>query len=430
MAAVMPRCLRCTFLFAIFLLSVLVFPVVAQQSMISAGDDQAPSQLPRGIGSVVAALNGLVKSTNDFVSLGRASQRLQLVRRSLTASLLASNSDGVGFTKLTLSPEAVLCGVRGDYAIAIANRSLVSTVSSTIQTTATPSKIDSFASAIGSLFQGYSFSVEGKKNSQEAKRDIEQRCRLEVYNYSKAYYGMPIAAGAASPNASPEEAGILDFVSPASALLGALGAIITPMVTNLASVVDENRRIEAIASYFSSKQHRDLVSNAARQVAATADEFARNNRMIAIGHFSEAFAIIRNGVEPSKVEECKTGLKERVIQVPDPAKPGDTVATPSDAFILCYEKLWRSLADATTGLLKSADDYDQFADATASSATAQATNIAKYLDAIENPDPPTLKDIVASSVKLIAFADTVSRALSPENQAKLKSAIAALVNVK
>jgi hypothetical protein len=421
---------RRRFLFAVLAILMSAFPVQAQQPSASTADDQAPAQLPRGIGSAVAALSGLVKATNDVALLGRSSKRLEIIRSSLTTSLLMMNSDVIGIAKPDLSPDAVLCGVRGDYAIAMANRSFVGTVSSTILTTATPSKIDSFATAIGSLFQGYSFDIDDKKNSLQTKKDIEQHCKSEVFSYPKAFYGTTITANAPPPGKNAEEAGLLDFVSPASALFGALGTIITPIVTNLASIVDENRRIEAIALYFSSKQHRDLVSNAAKQVAATADDFARTNRMIAIGRFSEALAFIRNGVEPGKIGECKEGLKERLVKLPDPSKSGDFIMAPSDAFVICYSKVWRLLSDTTTTLLKAADDYDQFADAAASSAASQATKIAKYLEVIENPDPPTLKDLIASSVKLIAFADTVSKALSSENQAKLKSAIAELVHQK
>src|SRR5262249_25239865 len=153
--------------------------------------------------------------------------------------------------------------------------------------TATPAKIESFSAAIGSLMKSYTLDIPENKNAEEVKKGIADRCKNELSSFARQYYGAPTqkvpAVASGNPELSP-----LDFLSPVSALFSALNAIVTPIVTNLASVVDENRRIDAIAAYFRVKMNRDQVTAAAKRLGDMADSFTTAKRMMSLGRFTES----------------------------------------------------------------------------------------------------------------------------------------------
>jgi hypothetical protein len=402
--------------------------VFAQQESTEAETDSSV-QLPPAIGAAIAGLNGLVSATSQELELGRSSARLHMIRSALTAELLDSNFKAGPVTLASLKAEDVLCSVREDHAVQAADRSFVAVVSSSVQKIAAPSKIETFSAAIGSLMQSYSLSIPEAKNSADIKAGVRGSCKKDVPSFPQTFYG---AMNRKKPNAPDlnKEASVQDFLSPVSALFAALNAIVTPIVTQLASVADENRRIETIAGYFKVKKHREDVIAASERLAALADRFTSNSRLMAIGRFEESLAGIRNSADASKIDFCKTALasKESRGTYKDIAdSPGEEAFVPSDDFVRCYEKLWAQISEEVTTALKAADDYDKFADA--SGASAEARKIASYLNKITNPPAPTVKEVLAAAVKLAAFSDTVNKALSPDNRAKVGQAIAQLAKL-
>jgi hypothetical protein len=290
--------------------------------------------------------------------------------------------------------------------------------------------------ALSALGQNYSIDIKQKKTYDQIRDLVQKRCQNDLNNvndFAISYFGtsfLPSPPGTAT--AAPSLFDILSASgSPVSALISAVNAIVTPIVTGLVGMIDEQKRLDAITDFL--KADKDQIGSALVRLAKVSDNFTTGQRMEALGRFLVQMAIIRQ----TKFDKC----------VPAPSSvfssrsPSSAVRSMSDEFLACYAAVWKKVAGPVASALNAADDYDQLADAAAQisdddlkkqypnagAAEAAAMEIKKQLAEVGVQRPRTFTEVWSAALKLLTFAETVNNALSQTNRDNVRKAIDNLV---
>lgn len=394
-------------------------------------------QYPDYVSNILSGIDGIVQGAEQHTTIGRAFERAAIIRNVVALQLNGNLSDATKIQLSVLTNESVLCAVRGSDAAIANDRSYLSLLSTKITTTATQSKIDTLTAALSALGQSYSIDLNQQKTYDQIRDLVQKNCKDDLNNvsdFAQSYFGtsfLPSAPGVAT--AAPSLFDILSASgSPVSALITAINAIVTPIVTGLVGMIDEQKRMDAITDFL--KADKDQIGSALVRLAKVSDSFSRDQRMEALGRFSIQMAIIRQ----TRFDKC----------VPAPSSPfsspspHSTARPMADDFLACYAAVWRKVANPVASALKAADDYDQLADAAAQisdddlkeeypnaggPAEAAAMEIKKQLAEVGVQRPKAFTEVWSAALKLLTFAETVNNALSLTNRDNVRKAIDNLV---
>ena len=231
-----------------------------------------------------------------------------------------------------------MCKPRVTHAPLAADAAFLVAAAGAIQKTESVSKIDGLEAAIGVLFANYTISVTDNKPDEQKLTEIAEQCAEDLVQFGPEYYGI----------GGHPTAGVAGFAVAIYGLWDAINSIITPIAIAAGQAVDDVKRAKAVRAYLTKNQ--DVVAAAVRQLGVAVNNFARSQRLQAAGAFAERLAVIR-GTTLNISEQCKAPLAST------PSSP------PSNAFMKCYSLVGDDISDNVAAALKSADQYDQFADA-------------------------------------------------------------------
>ena len=377
-------------------------------------DAAAISAYPIGVAELMTSMNSAVTASQTAVDLGRTAARLKTIRSALTTVILTSKEP----TQLPLYPEALLCDVRADPAILSAYRGYVTSVINGVQSTASAKPITSLGGAIVSLFEDYTVKISDTAQADNLQKAVIAWCRADFSKFAATYYGEP-------PLGTGPRAVALAFDTVVAAiipLVSALNAIVSP----IASTIDVQRRKHAIFDYFADRGHRTKLIKALTEITTQTSQFVESQRLQSVGQFVEQIDALQSSkIDPSKIPACENVWNRGLW----PAAQGTDPRQRPD-FIRCFSAVWKPLSDAVASALKSADQYDQFADASPRDKNGQPilamTKLEKQLDDIA-ANKPSAKEVLEEVILYAGIANNVASALSPDNRKKLNDSIDQLV---
>lgn len=378
--------------------------------------------LPPAVDAFVAASDALARAADERVDLGRATERMNMIRASLTTSLLKRPSPA----KITipLALPNLLCSARAANVEVAARRSFIKSIAARIDEVGRPTKIDNLETALKSLLSSQSLDITVALPNAEAlaaaRTAIQQRCEQDLTNFYQAYYGNNFAAIGPAAEISPAEA--VPFFSALGALIDIISKIITPIVVEGAKIVDEQRRREAILAYLGAPGNIKRIEETGVSLSREIAKFTLEKRQRLAGNVSELAAVVRNTqIDLSKDENCKQYVSNSSALEAD----GKTLR---DDFVLCYRVAWVQLEGPVSSLLKAAEQYDLLADAGDTDNARKAFEpLAKSLAAISAPGDDGLIKFWNWAIRLVAFAGKLEAAISTENRDKIGKAIDDLV---
>lgn len=391
------------------ILIAIVFACALSASIGSAASQPASSgtpapKFPPAAGAVVSGLSGLVTATsglNDY----RSAQRLMVFRTALTEAL----KPGLDVSKpISIAPSnaAVLCNMRPTYAVMAAQSAYINSVTGTLNQFATPPTISTIGQAFTSVFQSYQIDPVTGRMSVNAKAVLES-CKSDIDKWPLSFYGAPLA-GPPKPGIGLLEIGTA--LSTFGALLSDLNAILTPPITQAAQFADATRRAQAITAFLT-KYQADLLA-AADALATNGNILITTNRLQAVGQFEEKLSAVRTfKIDLSKADACKTAVAAPAL--------ADQNGVPTDAFVTCYALVWNQLNDVIQAAIVAASHYDALADASSDQLSNSVKAIEKNVAALKNPTLSATQ-LIDAATQLITIGQSVEKALSADNLAKLQ----------
>jgi len=380
----------------------------------SAASQSPPAPAPKfapAAGAIVGGMSGLVAATASGLNDYRSTQRLMLFRTALTESL----TPGLDVSKpitIALTNEQVLCSMRPKYAAAAAKAAYINAVTSTLNQFATPPTITTIGQAFISVFQNYE--IDPKTGQMKVADDaaVARACKTDLNNWPLSFYGAPLA-GPPKPGIGPLEIGAA--LGTFGDLLTQLNEIITPVATQTAQFIDATRRQQAITQFLTNPQFQKDLLAAANALADNGNRLITTNRLQAIGQFEEKLAIVRTfNIDLSKIEACKTAMAAPAL--------ADENGVPTDAFVMCYAQTWAQLKDVVQAVISAASQYDALADASSDQLGNSVMAIQAHIDALKNPQLSIANaaQLLDAATQLITIGQSVQKALSPDNVAKLE----------
>lgn len=384
----------------------------------------AQSALPPAVDAFVSSAAALSKAADESTELGRSNYRNEIVRTLLTEKLRSGVTqfqlDGLEETKL-------LCDARAAMLVLAAQKNYIHSVSAKIDEVGKPSKIENLSDAIGILFSHQTIDVKDITDSgtlDKQKQSILKLCKDDLAKFETYYYGTTIQPP--PPGEGVEGAVSFGAFGPVGSLIDTIISIITPVVVEGAKIIDEQQRRNAVLDFLTPaniKKIQDAGQNLSDRVS---DAVLTKRRRLA-GTFSENLALLRvRTIDLNKIEGCKSFLS---LAQKDGHRPS---GAPNDEFASCWGAVRDGVASNISSVLKSASEYDDLADAgDTASAKKSFELMSKSLNAIANRDQTIsvsdLKSLWKWTVELVAFAQKVTEAASPENRKKLADAIDNLV---
>lgn len=395
-------------------------------------DDTGTPVFQPAAGAIVSGLSGLVTGVQQSLSGDRTSSRIMVFRTQLTNMLLKASA---GATKIPLgamsevdakeyaiSDRSVLCDSRGQHAIMAADATYINTVTGTLDKFAVPPKIQTIGDALGSVFQSYSISAPPGQKETDTATGIVQSCVNDIQNWPASVYGRAIVKAQAQSFGLPL-VGLASDLSTVYALYQAVVAIITPIVVTPAQIVDEKRRADAITAFL--KNYHTTILKAANDIAVNGTALATQGRLQALGQFAEKMAEFRNNsIDLSKIDTCKTGLANPVLRTENGQDSKGNAVTyniPSDAFVVCYEQAWAQILNSVQSAVSAAAQYDVLADASSDQLAKAVQTIKDNFDKLSGDQNADVADLWTAAAQLVAYGQTVSQALSPDNIAKVQT---------
>ncbi|MEH2547951.1 hypothetical protein V1283_004596 [Bradyrhizobium sp. AZCC 2262] len=393
-------------------LTVILFACVSFTA--ARADDPAPTAYPAGADALVGAIAALTNAEDKRIGLWRSENRYGTIRAALVQSVISSKGDAASVALDDNAVKALLCNPRKDFIKVSASQNYLTAVSSELKKTATTAKIDGLTAAITTLFKTYSVdvaTVDGKlKKAQELALG---NCQIDYQKFPKSYYNYAFAGSTVA---------IEDIFSPFSSLVKLVIDIVTPVAEAGAKLVDAEARKAAILAYLKKPGTIKNITAAAQAVDSELSSSLNAYRYQKVGQFVEQVVILRGDtLDLNKEPACKSSFKDDKLIVND--------GRPSDNFIKCMSVTSAFYADKIASLLKTADDYDQLADAPPDVTGEKLKAITGKLDQIANDKvpPATTKELWDKAVEIMGFAQTVLNAASKENRAKVKQGIDDLV---
>jgi len=389
--------------------------------------------LPTAYKSLVVSAGAITTSANELLQIERAATRLQRIRKSLTSEILSHKfGDKISLADASLDAEleeqAMLCNVRADHLITTVRYNYLSSVVTQIQEISKATPATDLASALKGLFASYAVKATAASMSDQAIKTLQARtrarCQTDIRSFDTAYYGasikVPVAATAA-PEAPAAALPGLDFLGPIGALVDTVLGVVTPVIVEAANLVDEGKRAQAVKDFLSNPKNQNALKHAGHELARAISIYTLDKRRKLAGSFVEGLVAVRHTeIDLGKLDACKGLNDEKFTR----SKSG----APSVSFMLCWRAAWTKLESTITAMLKTAEDYDQLADAGDTDTALRAYDvITADLDAIrdnEISDPTAFWQYVT---QLVSFANTLDTAFSPANRDKIQKAIDTLV---
>mgnify|MGYP006873845815 CR=1 FL=1 len=396
----------------------------------------------KNVGAVVSGLGGLVTGAKDALNKDRAFARMVAIRSVVTTTLLERKKedskinlgkvleDAQQNKKYQLSDEIILCDPRGSHSVAAADASYLDAFTTTFNQIGTPTKITTIGEAVGSFFQNYSAEVPKGEKRKATSVQVVSRCKDDLKVWPTQAYGRSLASLPQSTGFIPD---VADAAAAISTLYNALVAILTPIITAPAQAIDRKRRADEIVAILKANE-KDLLS-AATGLAHFSSVYARNLRLQALGQFEEKLAALRTAsVDLSKSTTCEHIAGTTPVLRTEATKGTDdkpvTTPIPTDDFVMCYLDAWKQINDQVTAVVSAAADYDTFADASDDKLQDAVSQIQKGIGDAGNIDQATnISQLFEAAGQLIAYGQTVSQALSPDNRTKVEQSIADLNRV-
>jgi hypothetical protein len=403
-------------------------------STLSRADDAPATPIfTPAAGAIVSGLSGLVTGTQAALSVDRTTNRIMVFRAQL-ATLLLNAPPGAtkialgglsppGNTEYVISNQAVLCSVRGAHAIAAADATYINALTGTLDKFATPPKIQTIGDALGSLFQNYSISAPPGLKDSETAAGIVQSCASDIDNWPASVYGRTIAKGAAAAGPAAAHIDIGDGLSAVYTLYQAVVALITPIVVTPAQVIDQQRRATAIKNFLD--QYPTTILKAAADLAAHGTALATQSRLQAVGQFAEKMSEFRTGsIDLTKISACADGLKNPVLRTDNGTDAKGNPASyriPTDAFVICYEQAWAQILNAVQAAVTAAAQYDVLADVSSDQLSGAVKTIHDNFSKLDQDSGVNVSDLWTAAAQLVAYGQSVSQALTPDNLAKIET---------
>jgi hypothetical protein len=386
------------------------------------GAAMAQSVLPPAVDAFIASVNGLSTSAKDLTDLGRSAARLQLFKTEVSRQLLSANGESV--VQLAWIDEArVLCTVESDNIVLAAERNYLAAVGSKIEEIGKPSQIDNLTSAVHALFASQSIDVQSVADETALKnlqKGIIDRCTSDLKSYDIAYYGISLSQPTSQLG---NEAVGLSLLGSIGSLIDTIVGVVAPVIQEGAKIVDEQARRRVVLAFLSNPQNVAQIKNAGLDVARKTSQYVLTKRRALAGSFEQDLAVVRTRlVELKKLDACQAYLKSE-------SKLARRQDGPiNDDFVLCWKATWDAFANDVAAALKDADEYDRLADAGDSdNATKAFVPLSQSLQAVANTDNASIAQFWNWATELLAFADKVNTAASPENRREIQQAIDALV---
>jgi hypothetical protein len=404
--------------------------------------------------SFVTTLTSLTTSAADLVLLERSAGRLESIRKALTKKVIEANSGGPRtFTMADALDEAqLLCGFRSaaitvvdkfstkddkasitvDHLATVTQAGYLSSVATQIQSVSKADAPGDLLSALQALFASYQVKATSESLGDAAmgklREKTSQRCKSDLQDYEKAYYGQkiesPLPPGPPAPAvAAAAAAGLpaLSFLGPIGVLIDTVLGIITPVVVEASAIVDQVKRDKAVRDFLSDEDNQKALRLAGTKLARSVSNYTFSKRLILAGTFAEQMAVIRTtALELDKTAACDDA-GHTIFN-----RPADGM--PSLLFRTCHRAVWEKLQKTVASALKTASDYDLIADAGDTSTALvnyeKITSDFSVITASEITNPEVFWQFVS---QLVSFAGTVASASSIDNRTKIQNAIDALV---
>jgi hypothetical protein len=413
----------------------LVQPAVPQSTTEPTGPVFQPA-----VGAIVSGLSGLVAGTQQALVGDRTASRIMVFRLQLTNWMLSAppdttkislgklNSDN---TEYIISNRGVLCSARGQHAVAAADAAYLNAVTGSLDKFATLPKISTIGDALGSVFQNYSVGAIGGKTKSETAASFIQHCQSDIQNWPASVYGKNINKSDAVAFALPALIALGADLSAISTLYQAIVAIITPIVVTPAQALDAQRRADAISNFL--KEYRTTLLKSANNLATNGTALAKASRLAALGQFAEKMSELRGvTLDLSKIDQCKAAIQNPVLRtesVADQSGKNITYYIPTDSFVVCYEQAWSQMLPAVQAAVTAAAQYDVLSDSSSDQLAAAVQTIENNLDKLDQPENVDVKDLWTAAAQLVAYGQTVSQALSPDNITKVKAAVDSVIKL-
>jgi hypothetical protein len=341
-------------------------------------------------------ISAFVTSSQETNSQFRATARLDFLRGHLTDKLLNQSGPSI---KLDFDPVKFLCEPRSSYILTSTNSAFLATVAGLIKSRSTPAQTDTLAKSLAVLFKDHSIELPAKVDGKKISAEVLASCNAEAKVFPSVYYNPP-------PPDRIVKMNIVDGMTAINNFIVALNAIVGP----LANLYDEANRTQAIINFLN--QHGSDISRAVTDLAANSVQVADHRRQFALGKYLEAAAVLR-AHEVKLEQNCNTSLS-------------NYSSTQQELFMRCHAVAWKAISTEAASLLKLADEYDRFADASTKKIRADAANLNKAIVGFANWERPD-DNFWAAVGRIIAFNETLLKALSKENRDKLQKAIDDLV---
>jgi hypothetical protein len=382
--------------------------------------------------AVVTGASGAASAATELLQMDRAADRLPQIKKIVTAHILKAKS-GETFLLTDLPDEReFLCGARGRHLITVARANYLTSIASQAGAISKRDAPTDLFSALKLFFATYSIddsdNTLGSSKQRALQEGVTAQCEADIRGFDKAYYGqaIPLPPAPASPSGLPQPEAIpsLSGLGPVGVAADTIIGIVTPVAIELSSLIDEGKRREAIQKFLRDDTKRARLAEAGRELAAAVSAYTWDKRLAQTGIVVERLTNLRSKgpLDLAKFEQCKDPTNTRLVRSESGA--------PSRQFMSCWSAVWETLEPSVTALLKSANSYDQLADAgDTNNAKDMYAKIASGFKKIgDGENAADMADIWKSASQLIHFAETLRAAFSEENRDKLNKAIDAAVN--
>ena len=381
--------------------------------------------------AVVTGAAGVASAATELLQMERATDRLLQIKKTVTAHILKAKS-GETFLLTDLPDEReFLCGARGRHLIAVARANYLSSIATQVGAIAKRDAPTDLFSALKLMFATYSVddsdNTLGNTTQTALQAAVTGQCEADIRGFDKAYYGqvipLPAAPMSASGLSQPEAIPSLSGLGPVGVAADTILAIVTPVAIELSSLIDEGKRRDAVRAFLKDPVKRARLSDAGQKLAAAVSAYTWDKRLAQTGIVVEQLTNLRNKgpIDLAKFEQCKDPTNSRLVRSESGA--------PSRQFMSCWSAVWETLEPQVAALIKSANSYDQLADAgdTDNAKDMYAKIASGFKKIADDDDSLDLADLWKSISRLVHFAETVRAAFSEENRDKLSKAIDAAV---
>jgi hypothetical protein len=424
--------------------------------MIACASDSREQTVPdpaqqKGYTSFVAMLSSLTTSANDLIQLERSAGRLDLIRQALTRKLIAAYAPSASKTislddvldettllckfrsqqisvvdRNQLSPRDSNASITIDHLATVARFNYLNSVANQIQSVSKTNPPGDILSALQALFASYEIKVADAALAQAQLSNIrtvtENRCEYDLKDFDRAYYGDEIKEPGLAATAAPAS-GLpsLSFLGPMGAAIDTVLGILSPIIIDAATIVDEGKRERAIIDFLSVPENQAAIRSAGNNLARAVSDYTFAKRLTLAGTFVEQLAILRT----TKVDLTKLGGCNAPTQVIfTRAKSG----APSSSFMTCYHAVWGQFQSGVNSAISIASNYDLVADAGDTNSALESFNkITSDFSAISQNSITNPTAFWQYVTQLVTFAGAVNTAFSQDNRNKLQHSVDTLV---